>query len=70
MADRNEAFAEWRKGVISDDNLKQVVNDLETVVDICYAMEDRGATMFGFRSQLVSAQAMYDARRRDRKVGG
>jgi hypothetical protein len=65
MADRNQAFSEWRNGVISDDSLKQVVNDLQTVVDVCYAMDDRGATIFGFRSQLEAAKSMYDARRRD-----
>jgi hypothetical protein len=69
MADRNEAFSEWRKGVISDDNLKQVVTDLQTCVDVCYAMDDRGATIFGFRSQLEAAKSMYEARKRDRRTG-
>ena len=69
MADRVGAFAEWRKGVISDDNLKQVLNDLQTVVDVLYAMDDRGATMHGFRLQLESARSMYQARQRDRRAG-
>ena len=67
MADRNEAFAEWRSGgAISDDNLKQVVNDLETVVDVLYALEERGFALSGARQQLDSAKRMYEARRRER----
>jgi hypothetical protein len=67
MADRNEAFAEWRRGIISDDNLKQVMVDLQTVCDVLYEMEDRGAMLHGLRMQLSSAESMYDARRRERK---
>lgn len=67
MADRNSAFAAWRRGVISDDDLKQVVNDLQMVVDVLYAMEDRGIALRGLRQELDSALRMYEARKRDRK---
>ena len=63
MADRTSAFAEWRRGVITDDNLKQVVNDLETVIDVFYAMDDRGLMLRGLRQELDSARRMYEARK-------
>lgn len=67
MADRKAAFAEWHQGgAISDDNLKQVVNDLEILVDILEALNQRGFFLVGARQQLESAQRMYNARRRDR----
>lgn len=67
MPDRKDAFAEWRKGVISDDNLKQVVNDLQIVVDVFNAMEERGVIMFGLRMALDSATRMYEDRKRERR---
>lgn len=67
MADRNEAFAAWHKGIISDDELKQVINDLSTVVEVLYAMDERGFTLGGFRQQLYRAEQMYEDRKRDRK---
>jgi hypothetical protein len=69
MADRKEAFVEWRKGIISDDSLKQVTNDLTLVVEVLSAMGEHGVVMQGFRQQLTSAVSMYDARRRDRRAG-
>jgi hypothetical protein len=66
MADRNQAFAEWRKNIISDDSLKQVVNDLETVVDVLHAMGEHGVLAIGFRRELESAHRMYESRRAGR----
>ena len=65
MADRDGAFAAWRRGVVSNDELKQVVSDLQTVVDVLYAMEDRGMTLRGFRQELNSAERMSESRRRE-----
>ena len=50
-------------------NLKQVLNDLTLVVEVLSAMGEHGVVMQGFRQQLTSAVSMYDARRRDRRVG-
>ena len=60
---RFEAFAEWRKGIITDTNLKQVVNDLQTVTDVLCAMNETGFIARIFRVELDAAQRMQSARR-------
>ena len=67
MPDRKEAFAEWRKGIITDDYLKQVVNDLQTVNNVLCAMNGTGIIARIFRVELDAAQRMDDSRRRERK---
>lgn len=66
MADRNGAFKAWRNGVLTDAELKQVVTDLQTVVDVFYAM-DRAAdlAMVYLRQECEMAKDM-QRRRKDR----
>lgn len=64
MVDRKEAFSAMRLGVISDDQLKQVVSDLQTVVDVLHAMGERGVVLMGFYRELDTARFMLDARKR------
>ena len=64
MTNRNESFAEWRRGIITDDNLKQVINDLQTINDVLRAMNETGFIARFFRIELDAAERMYESRRR------
>ncbi len=66
--DRNDAFKAWRNGVLTDGQLGQVVKDLQTVVDVFYAMDRAGDLALCYlRHELESAKRMQDGRKADRR---
>lgn len=62
--DRNDAFKAWRNGVLTDSQLAKVVEDLQTVVDVFYAM-DRASdlAMVYLRMECESAKDMQRRRK-------
>lgn len=64
MTSRTDAFAAWRRGVLTDEQLARVVKDLQTVVDVFYAMDRAGdLAMVYLRQECESAKDMQRQRR-------
>lgn len=64
MQGRNDAFKAWRRGILTDAQLAKVATDLQTVVDIFYAMSRAGdLAMVYLRQECESAKDMQRRRK-------
>ncbi len=70
MQDRTDAFKAWRSGILTDTQLACVAKDLQTVVDVFYAMDRAGdLAMVYLRQECESAKNMQRNRRDDKRRG-
>lgn len=68
MSNRIQAFREWDQGIITDENLEQVIKDLQEVIDILYAMGEGGLIIFRLHNKLESAERLYETQAAGRRT--